>query len=96
MTGRIVPRALRAAVIALFGIGIASVAPAAAQQAQSSASSPVALASQAGPRVRADMPRAEARFSDAAAPRYADHTTTVRISTIVLVLAIVILVLVLI
>jgi hypothetical protein len=95
MTGRIVPRALRAAVIALFGIGIASVAPAAAQQAQSSAS-PVALASQAGPRVRADMPRAEARFSDAAAPRYADHTTTVRISTIVLVLAIVILVLVLI
>ncbi len=95
MPGRIVPRALRAALIALFGIGIASVAPAAAQQPQSAAA-PVSFASQSGPRVRADMPRAEARFSNAAEPRYKDHTTTVTISTVVLVLAIVILVLVLI
>ena len=87
--------ASRAALIVLLGLGVASVAPSWAQQPESNMTA-AAVAAPSGPVVRYEMPRAEARFRDSEAPRFTDHTTTVRISTIVLILAIVILVLVLI
>ena len=93
MIRRFTAVASRAALVALLGLGATAVT-ASAQQAQST-SVAAAQVVDAGPRVR-EMPRAEARFKDSAAPRYKDRTTTVTISTVVLVLALVILVLVLI
>ena len=97
MIRRMTVLASRAALLAVVGLGIAAVAPASAQQSASNSSvaSVVAPETQSGPRVR-EMPRAEARFKDSAAPRYKDHRTTVTISTIVLVIALIVLVLVLI
>jgi hypothetical protein len=84
----------RVAFIALLGLG-ATVATATAQQSQTQSSAVAVQPTESGPRVR-EVPRAEARFKDSAAPRYKDHTTTVTISTVVLVVALIVLVLVLI
>jgi hypothetical protein len=98
MIRRMAVFASRATLMLFLGLGIAAVAPASAQQDASNSSAPAQLGApetQSGPRIR-EMPRAEARFKDSAAPRYKDHRTTVTISTIVLVIALIVLVLVLI
>ena len=72
MLRRILAGASRAALIALLGLGVASVVPAAAQQPQSNLSA-AAVAAPSGPMVRNEMPRAGARFKDSATPRFKDR-----------------------
>jgi hypothetical protein len=106
MTSRISPAFARTALVALLCLGVV-VAQATAQQVQQVEPAPApisapatvttAQATESGPRVRPEMPRTQATFRVARASKYeADHTTVIRISTVVLILAIVILVLVLI
>lgn len=101
MSSRISTNAARSALMALLAIGIAF-AQAEAQQPEVAhepvAATVVTQSQDNGPRVRPEMPRTQASFrfsSSSSAYKVTDHTTTIRISTIVLVLAVVILLVVL-
>ena len=82
---------------ALMALTLATAASALPARAQQAASVQVeSAAAPAGPRVAEAMPRVRAGFKGDAPYRYADHKTTITISTVVLVVAIIVLILVLI
>jgi hypothetical protein len=86
---------LGARALMVLTLAAAAVVPARAQQASSPQAASTSVAP-AGPRVAEAMPRVRASFKDDTPYRYADHKTTITISTIVLVVAVIVLILVLI